>query len=541
MTATQYIGARYVPKFAEPIQWDSTNTYEPLTIVLSDGNSYTSTQAVPAGVDINNENFWAETGNYNAQIEKYRAEVNYVTNSLNYVTPEQYGAKGDGVSDDSDALQNAIDASVVNGKMVLLACKSYRITKTINVTESNVRIVGTIPLGCIGGGFNQRIGSVILTSVVNSFAFKCYSNDSGTESEKRRTSLFFENITFMGQTSNEHGLYVGYYNNLLVENCNFINLNNAVEFNKVWDSTFNNNYVMYNKGVGLTIGAETDSSNGLHFSDNRFESCGKLLLIDRAIECVFTNCKFEQGGIFNKESLIKLTEYASTILFTGCVMVFFQNDFYFMDIRSHSNIINGCSFLSNEETNAKFCDVYSNSNVISNCTFTSLYASDSAIITLNGQNNILSNSTFYMASECIEPIVYLNGNKNTVDNISVFDNSYRASEGKAAFVIKVVSGNNHTINSNGLDTVKPSIGIYVDGEKVVTAQLNQTFGADTTPFTVVYQWQSGSNLTFDNEYKSLNVTVISDKAITINGTSYEAGIILLKRASLSSSWIINHA
>lgn len=72
---TQYIGARYVPVFADPIEWDSARAYEPLTIVLYQGNSFTTRQYTPSGIDINNEAFWAETGNYNAQIELYRNEV----------------------------------------------------------------------------------------------------------------------------------------------------------------------------------------------------------------------------------------------------------------------------------------------------------------------------------------------------------------------------------------------------------------------------------------------------------------------------------
>ena len=75
MAVTQYIGARYVPLFANPLEWDREKSYEPLTIVYHAGNSYTSRQFVPAGTDITNEVFWAITGNYNAQIEKYRTEV----------------------------------------------------------------------------------------------------------------------------------------------------------------------------------------------------------------------------------------------------------------------------------------------------------------------------------------------------------------------------------------------------------------------------------------------------------------------------------
>ena len=71
----QYVGARYVPVFADPLEWSDQREYEPLTIVAYQGNSYTSMQSVPVGVDINNTAYWAQTGNYNAQIEAYRREV----------------------------------------------------------------------------------------------------------------------------------------------------------------------------------------------------------------------------------------------------------------------------------------------------------------------------------------------------------------------------------------------------------------------------------------------------------------------------------
>lgn len=64
-----------MPLFADPIDWDKTKTYEPLTIVYYQGNSYTSRQSVPAGVDITDTSYWALTGNYNAQIEQYRKET----------------------------------------------------------------------------------------------------------------------------------------------------------------------------------------------------------------------------------------------------------------------------------------------------------------------------------------------------------------------------------------------------------------------------------------------------------------------------------
>ena len=115
----KYVGARYVPLFAEPAEWNINSTYEPLTIVLNEGNSYTSKQFVPVGIQIDNEEYWALTGNYNAQVEQYRQLVNQHIEEANqnfdklfqfYTRPEWYGAVGDGAVDDSQAVQEAINS-----------------------------------------------------------------------------------------------------------------------------------------------------------------------------------------------------------------------------------------------------------------------------------------------------------------------------------------------------------------------------------------------------------------------------------------------
>lgn len=70
----QYVGARYVPKIADPVEWQDNTAYEALVIVTYNNSSYTSRKPVPVGVGIPPENkeYWALTGNYNAQIEEYR-------------------------------------------------------------------------------------------------------------------------------------------------------------------------------------------------------------------------------------------------------------------------------------------------------------------------------------------------------------------------------------------------------------------------------------------------------------------------------------
>ena len=79
----QYVGARYVPVFANPLEWSDTREYEPLTIVTYQGNSYTSMQYVPTSISIADTAYWALTGNFNAQVESYRAEVRAFDDRIN--------------------------------------------------------------------------------------------------------------------------------------------------------------------------------------------------------------------------------------------------------------------------------------------------------------------------------------------------------------------------------------------------------------------------------------------------------------------------
>lgn len=69
----QYVGARYVPKIMG--EWDKNIAYEALSIVTYKGNSFTSKIPVPAKVDIGDETYWVNTGNYNVQVDEFRKET----------------------------------------------------------------------------------------------------------------------------------------------------------------------------------------------------------------------------------------------------------------------------------------------------------------------------------------------------------------------------------------------------------------------------------------------------------------------------------
>lgn len=74
MAIRNYVGARYVPKFADPVEWQANTSYEAMVIVTYNNASYTSKVPVPptVGNPAENSKYWALTGNYNAQIEEYR-------------------------------------------------------------------------------------------------------------------------------------------------------------------------------------------------------------------------------------------------------------------------------------------------------------------------------------------------------------------------------------------------------------------------------------------------------------------------------------
>lgn len=173
MATTQYIGARYVPLFAEPIEWDKTKQYEPLTIVTNNGNSYTSRQFVPTGVEITNEDFWALTGNYNAQIEQYRKEV---TAYDGRITTAQDTA--DSAKTSADSANAAVTAESNRAKAKEAEIQSIAETNETNISTLDAQMAGTQ-------------GSTLLTKI----------NDESNRAKEKEGELESSVTTINGQMS----------------------------------------------------------------------------------------------------------------------------------------------------------------------------------------------------------------------------------------------------------------------------------------------------------------------------------------------------
>lgn len=170
-----YKGLKAVLSFADPIQWNKASTYDALTVVWDDAahGSYASKRPVPQNIELTNEFYWLRTADLDAQVEMYRQEVKALEGRVTangdaianeiaratdaeaklaedfnekldrhhysfYSTPEDYGAKGDGVTDDTDAL----NACFSDGKGTHVLTGDYLITKPVLV-KSNTTVIGT--------------------------------------------------------------------------------------------------------------------------------------------------------------------------------------------------------------------------------------------------------------------------------------------------------------------------------------------------------------------------------------------------------------
>ncbi len=176
----EYTGMRYVPVFADPPEWSSANSYEPLEIVIHKGNSYTSKTFVPVGIDISDPQYWALTGNYNAQVEQYRQEVSQYSQEVSQYRQEVLKLDGR-VTANAQAIVN-LKGELLSQKHMVLIGDSYTnpavplgntplwweyVCKNLNVVAHNY---------AKGGAGYQVQGNLFSTQVAKAVADASYDH-----------------------------------------------------------------------------------------------------------------------------------------------------------------------------------------------------------------------------------------------------------------------------------------------------------------------------------------------------------------------------
>ena len=316
MATNQYIGARYVPVFADPAEWNDTRTYEPLTIVLHEGNSYTSAQYVPKGIDISNEDFWKLTGNYNAQVEQYRKEViteiarataaegtlqsninseiarakkeeEDINANFKYVTPEQFGAVGNGITDDTEAFKKA-----------LATLMPVYLTNQYFLTDIDLSLYETV---FIYSDYSQKTYSTQdITKGVIKFADKAGFTSKWMGEKGNAVHYTFKNIS----------MYGGFIKDLWsvdIINCTFYNTNNSVLHGGfVFNTTFNKCALPFLALIdSIILGSSFNlcdiaiqNPNSTIISNCCIQWCGVGINVTYGLNnSLISNCRFDRNDI----------------------------------------------------------------------------------------------------------------------------------------------------------------------------------------------------------------------------------------------------
>lgn len=375
----QYVGARYVPKFFEnpngSAEWISGVPYEPLTIVTYLGNSYTSKIPVPAGINVTNTQYWAATGNYNAQLQNVVTKSNtallyfdtvndlkdstileygnyvtvgenggvYMVNNtatdtsiplekglyanltyLTFVYPEQFGAKGDGTTDDTAAFIKALATGL---PIVMMYNKTYVISSSLTLSSgqvlkgygvsskstgyevSTIKFTGTgycliLNQSCHLANFRIEAtqGSGITTNIGDNTP---QENNSVIESVTvvltGRTGTAFQ----IG-TSNAKG------GNCLLYNCT------AQNGNYNFQIFAPDNFLYSCEGDGANYGISVYNYQNMFEQCLMFNSFYACCHVNGARQITFNQCAFDNVQTSRNPSIILIENDAKSIIFNSC-------------------------------------------------------------------------------------------------------------------------------------------------------------------------------------------------------------------------------
>ena len=291
------------------------------------------------------------------------AEMIIENNTINI---KQFGAKGDGTTDDSTIIQKAINIENVN--TIDLEQKTYYISNSI-ILKSNLTI---------------KNGNILLNNLNKGFEGENLSN------------IIFDNIKIDGNENSQTGIYLTHSKNIVIKNCemlDFISIDsipsgiyfNFCEFAKV------NMCKVYNV-KGFFINDDSRVSRGMLFGNSKHivvESCHiENIYCESALNGDGLHFIAENTGEGYSNNIVKNTK------FVDC-------SYRCIKIQQYGITVDNCEFVNGEhdyQVETAIINIYDNYAIIKNCFFNMKAKNPIGI----GENNTLdSNSTSNSTSNII--------------------------------------------------------------------------------------------------------------------------------------------
>lgn len=282
---------------------------------------------------------------------------------VGYVTPQDYGAVGDGVTDDTAAVQAAINAvQTAGGGTVFFPQGTYLCTPTaipaLSVTGNGVRLLGVSR----EASMLKKNGNGVLLS------FSGPSTDpTGATHVKYGT---VQNLGINGNSKTGSCLQLYYNDNFCVRDIYiFNNADICVDAVEFWDSRF------FNMVIETSTGAANSSTPNVYLRNSNAAS-GFGFSSDNCNQIHFVGCRFEAFGT------------GAIWIIQGVSNTSNPNGIYITDCKMESSLIQGGPFL---KADGNCVDIVVNTLYCYAGNFAAAYSTAQSVIYWAAQKSVLSN------------------------------------------------------------------------------------------------------------------------------------------------------
>lgn len=188
-----------------------------------------------------------------------------------YISVRDFGAVGDGLANDTDALQAALDAVFANnGGTLHIPHGNYRITANLQPQISasplnrNFRIIG------------DGMESTNILGGSAGFGFKIYG-DTPPSRNNAFTSLVLQNFSMVGSATAGIGIDIYSMQRSVISGVSCRGFNYGVRIRSSWNNSINNRCQFSDNNVGIKVpgaGAGSTLNEGFNITDISGISCG---------------------------------------------------------------------------------------------------------------------------------------------------------------------------------------------------------------------------------------------------------------------------